>query len=295
MPTRLRPEPSYLIGLIGDGVVGSLSPALHEREAARLGLRYVYKPVDLAASGLSAADLPTLLTQALALGFDGFNVTYPYKQAILPHLEAIDEQSRRIGAVNVLVRGSAGWIGCNTDVTGFRSALARTVGDGGAGSVVQLGAGGAGSATAYAALDLGADRLLVCDTDAARATALVGRLAPYFPGAELRAIDGAQVHDAVATACGVVNATPVGMDHSPGLPFDVTELPSGAWVADVVYRPTETALVRLARARGHRVVDGGQMVVEQAADGMRIFADASPDRDRMRDHFLQLTAATRTQ
>jgi shikimate dehydrogenase len=91
----------------------------------------------------------------------------------------------------------------------------------------------------------------------------------------------------------VVNCTPVGMHQHPGLPFDAALLSPDQWVADVVYRPIETGLVRAARARGCRVLDGGHMAVGQAVDAFRLFTGAEPDAARMRAHFLELVAAGR--
>ena len=92
-------------------------------------------------------------------------------------------------------------------------------------------------------------------------------------------------------ADGLVHCTPVGMAAHPGVPLNLDLLESRHWVADIVYRPIETELVRGARAKGCEVLDGGRMAVGQAADAFRIFTGLEADPDRMRAHFLELVAA----
>jgi shikimate dehydrogenase len=125
---------------------------------------------------------------------------------------------------------------------------------------VQFGAGGAGAATAYAALSMGVGRLALCDVDRARAEELASTYAPLFPGQEVVAAGPAALDSELGAVDGVVHATPTGMKEHPGLPFDVTRLAAGAWVADIVYRPIETELLRTARSppRARRRPDGCQ-------------------------------------
>jgi shikimate dehydrogenase len=126
---------------------------------------------------------------------------------------------------------------------------------------------------------MGARHITVFDREPARAAALA---------AALNARVGTALDDALSTADGLVHATPTGMDAHPGLPLPSDLLDSRLWVADVVYRPLDTALVRTARARGCRVLDGGRMAVFQAADAFRLFTGRTPDADRMLRHFESL-------
>ncbi|WP_410586474.1 shikimate dehydrogenase [Amycolatopsis sp. lyj-23] len=269
---------SYLIGLVGTGIGPSASPALHEREADELGLRYVYRLLDLDVLGRPVADV---LAAARLAGFDGLNVTHPAKQAVLPHLDELSPEAAALGAVNTVVfrRGRA--IGHNTDATGFARSLTRGLPDVPLADVVLLGAGGAGAAVAHALLSLGTERLTVHDVDGARSARLAEALARRF--GEGRATTGDLT--ALRRADGLVHATPTGMAAHPGSPVPAELLHGGLWVADIVYRPLETALLAAARARGCRVLHGGGMVVLQAAESFRLFTGAEPDPARMLRHF----------
>ncbi|HEX7306832.1 shikimate dehydrogenase [Lentzea sp.] len=271
----------YLIGLIGSGIGPSLSPALHEREAAELGLRYTYRLLDL-----DELDRPVgeVLALARAEGFHGLNITHPGKQAVLPHLDDVVPEAAALGAVNTVVFDDGRAIGHNTDATGFARSLSRGLPDARMKSVVLLGAGGAGAAVGHALLTLGAERLGVHDVDQDRADHLVEALRSRF-GAD-RAVTCTP--EAVRTADGLVHATPTGMAAHPGLPLDESLLREELWVADIVYRPLETALLAAARSRGCRVLHGGGMVVLQAAESLRLFTGVDPDAGRMLAHFEEL-------
>jgi len=155
---------------------------------------------------------------------------------------------------------------------------------------LQVGAGGAGAATAYALLDLGVSRLAISDTLAVRAAALAERYATRFPHAAVESVDHARIGDRLPDLDGLVHATPVGMVQHPGISVDIDRLRADAWLAEVVYRPIETELVVRARSRGHRVLDGGLMAVGQAVESLRLFAGIEPDAERMRAHFDRLLA-----
>lgn len=272
---------NYLIGLVGSGIGPSLSPALHEREAAELGLRYTYRLLDLDVVGLPVGDV---LSAARTEGFHGLNITHPVKQAILPHLDEIVPEAAALGAVNTVVFENGKAIGHNTDATGFARSLSRGLPDAAMENVVLLGAGGAGAAVAHALLSLGTGLLSVHDVDLSRGAGLVAALQRGF-GADRAAMCAPE---AVRTADGLVHATPTGMAAHPGLPIDESLLREELWVADIVYRPLETALLAAARARGCRVLHGGGMVVLQAAESLRLFTGVEPDADRMLAHFEEL-------
>ncbi len=270
---------SRLIGLIGEGIGQSKSPALHETEGAALGIPYVYRLVDLHALGLNVGHLPDILDGMKRLGFDGTNVTHPAKQAIIPLLDEIDEDAAAIGAVNTVRIENGRTKGYNTDCSGFAEGFRRGIPDADLTHVVQLGAGGAGAATARAMLKLGAQRLTLVDADPARATALAARLATGYPDRTIDvAGDPAQV---MGDATGLVHATPTGMAAHPGLPLSADLLRPDIWVAEIVYFPLETELLRVARSIGCRTVDGGGMAVFQAVAAMEIFIGAPVDADRM--------------
>ncbi|WIV55328.1 shikimate dehydrogenase [Amycolatopsis nalaikhensis] len=269
---------SYLIGLVGSGIGPSASPALHEREADELGLRYVYRLLDLDVLRRPVGDV---VAAARLAGFDGLNVTHPAKQLVLEHLDELSSEAEALGAVNTVVfeRGRA--IGHNTDATGFARSLGRGLPDVRMDDVVLLGAGGAGAAVAHALLSLGTGRLTIHDVDRARGENLAEALNERFGEGRAEAGDLA----AVENADGLVHATPTGMAAHPGSPVAAELLRPDLWVADIVYRPLETALLAAARARGCRVLNGGGMVVLQAAESFRLFTGVEPDPARMLRHF----------
>ena len=290
------PSESYLVGLIGEGVTPSLSPPMHEQEADRLGLRYLYRPVDLSAlapdRGNRGADpgarLQELLLRGRDLGFNAFNITHPCKQLVLQYLDEVSDDARSLGAVNTVLIRDGKFIGHNTDFSGFAAALAAGLPGAVLDRVVQLGVGGAGAAVAYALLKAGTAHLTLIDLDYARAGERAAALGRLFPGRTVTAAESAGLAGALGAADGLVHATPVGMHSHPGLPLDLNLIAPRQWVADVVYRPLETELVRGARAKGCAVLDGGHMAVGQAVDAFELITGIRPDADRMRAHFLNL-------
>ncbi|GAA3309411.1 shikimate dehydrogenase [Nonomuraea dietziae] len=232
---------SYLTGLIGSGIGPSLSPPLHEREAAHHGLNYVYRLLDTDVLG---QDIGELVRTARRFGYDGLNITHPCKQAVIPHLDELSEDARMLGAVNTVVFDGERAIGHNTDWTGFAESFARGLPDAPTRRVVQLGAGGAGAAVAHALLTMGADTLTVVDADPARATALAAELETRFGTGRARPAVQADLAELLAGADGLAHATPTGMARHPGLPLPASLLRPGLWVADIVYRPLETELLR---------------------------------------------------
>ncbi|MEV5666698.1 shikimate dehydrogenase [Streptomyces flaveolus] len=280
MSETLDPAP-HRIALVGASIGGSLSPALHEQEATALGLDYTYTLLDL-------DDLPRgwHLRDAVRRGMTGFNVTHPVKQAVLGQLDDLSPDARALGAVNTVTDGRL--TGHNTDYSGFLAGLHHGLPGARCERVVVVGAGGAGSAVAYALAGAGA-RVEVADADTERARALTARLTAAFPDGRATTLGPDRVPAALTRADGIVNATPIGMTGHPGLPFGTRTLTARHWVADVVYRPLETALLTTARATGCKVLDGGAMLVAQAAMTLALLTGATPDLARMREHLSALT------
>jgi shikimate dehydrogenase len=281
---------SYLVGLIGAGVGPSLSPALHEREADRQGLRYLYRLIDIDELGVAPDAVGDLVRAARDLGFDGLNITHPCKQLVIEHLDALAPQAEALGAVNTVVFDAGRAVGHNTDVTGFAASFARGLPDAPLERVVQVGAGGAGAAVAHALLTLGAGRITVVDALPERAGALAAELNRQFGGGRVAGGGPEGLASLLAGADGVVHATPTGMAAHPGMPFERSLLHPGLWVAEVVYRPLETELVRAAREAGCAVLDGGGMAVFQAADAFGLFTGRKPDVGRMHADISELAA-----
>lgn len=280
---------TFALALVGAGIGGSLTPAMQEGEGAAQGLSVTYRRVDLAALGLEVGDLPEMLTWARRFGLDGLNITYPCKQAVLPLLDEVAPAAAEIGAVNTVVIREGRTTGHNTDARGFVAGLRQALPDALSDPAVLLGAGGAGSAIAYAVLAAGLPQLTVVDVEASRREALVARLRERF-GPD-RVAGAVAAETALVGAAGLINATPIGMAAHPGLPLAGGLVRPDLWVADIVYVPIETELVRLARVRGCRVVDGSGMAVHQAVAAFELFTGRRADVDRMNSHFRALLAA----
>ncbi|WP_252088589.1 shikimate dehydrogenase [Pseudomonas sp. MWU13-3659] len=278
--------PGILAGLIGRGIQASRTPALHEAEGDAQALRYLYRLIDADQLGVDDSALPQLLDAAQRTGFTGLNVTFPFKQAVLPLLDELSEEARGIGAVNTVVLREGRRIGHNTDCLGFAEGFRRGLPDVERRQVVQLGAGGAGSAVAHALLAEGVERLVLFEVDAARGQALVANLAQRF-GAGC-AVLGQDLASAMAEADGLVNTTPVGMAKLPGMPLPAQLLQARLWVAEIIYFPLETELLRQARALGCRTLDGGTMAVFQAVKAFELFSGRPADAGRMQAHFASL-------
>lgn len=272
-----------LAGLIGAGIQASRTPAMHEHEGDAQGIRYLYRLIDLDQLKLDSGALPDLLSAAERLGFTGLNITFPCKQAIIPLLDELSDEARGIGAVNTVVFKDGKRIGHNTDCLGFLEGFRRGLCDVPRSKVVQMGAGGAGAAVAHALLSEEVEQLSIFDVEPARAQALAANLNKHF-GAQ-RAQACSDLASAMSNADGLVNTTPMGMAKLPGMPIPKQLLRAALWVAEIVYFPLETELLREARALGCRTLDGGNMAVFQAVKAFELFSGVEADAQRMLDHF----------
>jgi shikimate dehydrogenase len=227
-----------------------------------------------------------LLIAAERMGFQGLNITHPCKQSVIPHLTELSEEARAVGAVNTVVLRDGRRIGHNTDASGFARSFQRGFSGAALQRVVLLGAGGAGAAVAHAILSLGAGRLTIFDKEKQRAERLAATLSARF--GHSRAVQGVDLEAAMADADGLIHATPTGMAAHPGLPLPRYLLRAEHWLAEVVYFPLRTELLRVAEERGCRVLDGSGMAVFQAVDAFQLFTGMQPDADRMFRHFLSM-------
>ncbi|MBV4549079.1 shikimate dehydrogenase [Pseudomonas triticicola] len=275
-----------LAGLIGAGIQASRTPALHEHEGDAQGLRYLYQLIDLDQLHLDSTALPDLLQAAERMNYTGLNITFPCKQAIIPLLDELSPEARGIGAVNTVVLKDGKRVGHNTDCLGFAEGFRRGLTDAARERVVQMGAGGAGAAVAHALLSEGVRQLTIFDVDRERAESLANNLNQHFGPSRAQA--GADLLRALAQADGLVNTTPMGMAKLPGSPVPAGLLRKAMWVAEIVYFPLETELLRDARALGCRTLDGGNMAVFQAVKAFELFSGVVPDAQRMLEHFQSM-------
>ena len=283
-------EQTVVVGLIGAGIGGSFSPALHEREASLLGFDYAYRLLDLDELDRPASDVGELVRKAGRDGLSGLNVTHPCKQLVVPELDELSPEAASLGAVNTIVFTAGRFVGHNTDFSGFQEAFERRLHGARTDRVVLLGAGGAGAAVAHAILSLGAGHLTVVDVERERADALADALGKRFDARSAAAADVAALAELLSESDGLIHATPTGMDAHPGTAVPAELLDPRLWVAEVVYMPIETQLLKDARERGCRTLDGAAMVALQAAGSLELFTGVCPDRDRMLEHVDELIA-----
>lgn len=279
-----------LIGLIGANIQGSLSPALFADAFAAAGIDGFYHLLDV--DRLPGRRLPQLLEALKTAGFAGANITFPFKQEVIPLLDTIGPEAAQTGAINTVAIGPDGrTTGYNFDRPGWRHAFEQTFGHNSAqgATVVLVGAGGAGRAVAFALMDLGVATVMVHDRDAARAHALAADIAHHYGASRCRVVD--DLERDIAAAHGVVNATQVGMRGFPGNPVPVSVLTAAHWCADVIYTPIETAFIQAAAGKGARVMSGDGMCVHQAVEAFRLLTGITPDVARMHRTFARALAA----
>ncbi len=269
------------VGVIGWPIDHSLSPRVHGYWLAEHGIDGEYLPL-----AVEPKDLAATLRGLAGRGFAGVNVTVPHKQATAALMQSLDPAARRLGAVNTVVVGPDGALaGGNTDGFGFienlKSGAPGWRAD--AGPAVVLGAGGAARAIVAALLDAGAPEVRVVNRTLGRAE----RLAADIGGA-IAASPWENRAGELEGAALLVNATSLGMTGNPPLALDLAKLPAAAVVTDIVYAPLETPLLKAAKARGNRVVDGLGMLLHQARPGFQAWFGVAPKvTPALRDHVLK--------
>ncbi|MEJ7927004.1 shikimate dehydrogenase [Sphingobium sp. AN641] len=253
--------------VIGDPIAHSKSPIIHNFWLQALGIEAEYRKTHVTPQGLAAY----FLERRADPDWLGCNVTIPHKIAVMDYTDDPGGVRERIGAMNTIACETGGpLVGTNTDAGGFLQPLLRDKWSGG--SAVIVGAGGAARAILFALASLGVADIAVMARDPAKAQALLDRA-----GVAGRAL----APDAPLPACDLlVNASPLGMTGQPPLTLDLSPLPAGASVYDIVYAPLETPLLAAARARGLKAIDGLEMLIGQAALAFDIFFDAQPPRGR---------------
>lgn len=267
-----------LLGIIGHPIGHTLSPHMHNTAFAHDGADYVYVAMDVWPNRLPAA-----VEGLRALGFVGFNVTMPHKEAILPLLDELDETARLAGAVNTVVVLEEGKLcGLNTDGSGFVEACGEVGVSPFGETVLILGAGGAGAAIAAASLGEGASRLYIANRTEGRAEELRARLLRVAHGTEILVRPFGEVGEVAAEARIVVNATYLGMREGDPLPLPAGALSQDNVVCDAVYLlRKETPIIKHAREVGAQAVSGGRMLLYQGVQAQRIWTGREPNVEMM--------------
>jgi shikimate dehydrogenase len=264
-------KPPDLAGVMGWPIKQSLSPVLHGHWIAehRLSARYMRLAI-------APDDLGTSLRELASLGFRGVNLTIPHKEAAIPHLNAIDEAARRIGAVNtIIVQPDGSLHGRNTDAEGYANSLTEAGVDISGGHALVLGAGGSARAVVFALQSLGAARITLANRSIERAESLAADLAAPG-GASIHVVAWTDAEKSAREADLLVNTTSLGMNGQPPLDIDVSALPASATVSDIVYRPLTTPLLAAAQHRGLKIIDGLGMLLHQAAPAFEAWFGVRP-------------------
>jgi 3-dehydroquinate dehydratase / shikimate dehydrogenase len=252
---RIAPD-AALYGVVGNPIVHSRSPIMHNAGFAALGLNAVYVP-------LEARDAEDFAGFARETGLRGASITTPFKVSLLPYVDEIDPLAQRVGAINTLIVRDDKWIGANTDVDGFLAPLKGRIELKGTRAMV-LGAGGAARAVGVALADRGA-HVTIC----ARRPEAARTIATLVNGSAGEMVPPPGSWDLL------VNATTVGSDANPGNPMGDTPL-DGRIVYDLVYAPAETALLKSARASGCQTVGGMDMLIAQAERQFELWIGQRP-------------------
>ena len=265
-----RPDRFLLAGVMGDPVVHSRSPKLHNYWLAKYGLSGVYVPLAITAGQLRAA-----LRALPALGFSGCNLTIPHKEAALEIVDQIDPLARRVGAVNCVVVAADGSLeGQNHDAFGYIESVreAQPSWRADRGPIIVIGAGGGARAVLVSLIDAGASEIRLVNRTLARAKSLAREL-----GGSIMALNWQEREVALEDAAMLINATSQGMVGEPPLDLALDSLPVSALVSDIIYIPRETALLAAARKRGNQTVNGLGMLLHQARPAFHAWFGIMPE------------------
>lgn len=267
----------HLVGSFSTGAADNPTVAMMDAAFAAEGLPWRYVNCEVEPVGLGAA-----VAGAAAMGWRGFNCSMPHKQSVIPLLASLSPSAELCQAVNCVVRADDGWAGHNTDGAGFVASCRDLVDLGGVRALV-IGSGGAASAIAVELALAGAALVTI----AARNPSPASTLAALVDGQTAASSEVIPLSEPLVIPAGValvVNATPVGMtpEVDAAVAVDWDRLPDGTVVGDVVFNPAETAFLRSAAAAGATTIDGTGMLVNQAAENIRLWTGTRPDRTPMR-------------
>lgn len=274
-----------LLGVIGDPVEHSLSPAMHNAAIAHLGLDYVYLPFPIQKENLARA-----LDGFAAIALVGFNITIPHKQAIIPLLAEVSPVAQAIGAVNTVWRSEKGWEGTNTDAIGFIAPLKELERDWSKITPVILGNGGAARAVVAGCVELGCSEIRVVGRDREKLSKfeLSWQDTPFAGAVRVHLWD--ELPTLVSETQLLVNSTPVGMsphvDRSPVDEATLKQLPVGAIAYDLIYTPSPTRFLQLAKNCGALAIDGSEMLVQQGAAALQLWLQQPVPANIMRQALI---------
>ena len=284
-----------LLGVIGQPIAHTFSPAMHNAAIEKLGLDYRY-----VAFAVAPADLATALAGFAAIGVVGCSVTIPHKQAIMPLLNQITPLAQAVGAVNTIWNTPTGWHGTNTDIAGFVAPLAAMQPDWEQTTAIVLGNGGAARAVVAGCHQLGCREIHVFGRDATKLAAF----GASWSEIELQKRDGktlpVQIHTQLWSELAkfvdrdnllLINSTPIGMHpHVEDSPTDeamMAKLGANAIVYDLIYTPRPTKFLQSATDNGAIAIDGLEMLIQQGAIAFELWLQQPAPIEVMRQTLLQ--------
>jgi shikimate dehydrogenase len=277
---------TQLLGVIGYPIEHSLSPPMHNAAIAYLGLDYVYLPF-----AIKPEDLEKAIAGFEAIGIQGFSITIPHKQAIIPLLGEISGRAKLIGAVNTVWRTESGWAGTNTDVDGFLAPLRTLDRDWAAIAPIILGNGGAARAVAVGLLELGCLEVEVVGRNPEKLAQFDRSWQSSGLESRIHTHSWDRLPDLLPQAELLVNTTPIGMTPQTGRsPVDLSlmeRLPATAIAYDLIYTPNPTAFLQQAGQLALIAIDGLEMLVQQGAAALEIWLDRPIPIEIMRQALLQ--------
>jgi shikimate dehydrogenase len=270
-----------LLGVIGNPIEHSLSPVMHNAAIAHLGVDYVYLPLPV-----KPADLEVAIAGFAAINLQGFSVTIPHKQTIIPLLSEVSVEANVVGAVNTVWRTQQGWSGTNTDVAGFIAPLKAYNRDWSQTTPVILGHGGAARAVIAGLAQLGCPAIHVVGRNVQKLSQFQQSWVNTPLPITLKVHSWEELPELIPQADLLVNTTPVGMyPHVEQSPVDAAvmrRLKDGAIAYDLIYTPNPTQFLRQAKEQGAIAIDGLEMLVQQGAVALEIWLRQTPPVDVMR-------------
>ncbi|WP_052158781.1 shikimate dehydrogenase [Halobacillus sp. BBL2006] len=268
------------LGLVGHPVGHSMSPWIHEQLMDQQDIKGSYELFDL-----NPEKFDEEIQSSEIKGLDGFNVTVPYKEKIIPHLADLDESAKELGAVNTVKNTSKGWVGYNTDGTGFVDSLTNDYPNclNNQARVLLLGSGGASRGIYHALLKNDVATIDIANRTLQRAKDIIGQSTASIDSHAIKLDEAAEC---LSDYDVVIQTTTVGMspnDDQQIIP--VKRLTKGTIVSDIVYRPMETRFLKEAKEYGARLHFGHQMLLQQAVYAFKIWTETNPDASGLLEEF----------
>ena len=269
------------LGLIGNAIAKSRAPALHIFLGKLHGIEVTYELFDPKTT--ASRGFIDQLSQLSDNGYNGCNVTYPFKQIAMQSVQKCQASSQLVGATNT-IKFSTKTCAINTDYSGFIRAITAKLAVAELGSALILGAGGVGRAVAFGLASLSTETCHIFDTSADKASELVDALRKHSFNAEV--VQQSDLEIVSQNVEGILNCSPIGHYQSPGTPISSEYIGSQKWAFDAVYTPLETEFLRTCREANLRVVSGFELFFYQGLDAFEFWTDQKANENDVKEAFI---------